>query len=134
MARAIRIVIGALPILAATALLDQKTAWAQQDTGELGLARFQASRGTVPGALGETFRPGARDANGNRVLVIGEEVLAGSTLGPGLGLAGQSRAVGNELNVLVEGSFNTVIVDAVQINNGDQTAQTVLNGGIDLDD
>jgi holdfast attachment protein HfaA len=39
-------------------------------------------------------------------------------------------AVGNQLNVITQGSWNTVIVDSTQINNGNQT--TVLNGKIDL--
>ena len=39
-------------------------------------------------------------------------------------------AVGNQLNVITQGSWNTVIVNSTQINNGDQT--TVLNGKLDL--
>jgi hypothetical protein len=49
--------------------------------------------------------------------------------GFGAGIA-SGTAVGNQLNVITQGSWNTVIVNSTQINNGNQT--TVLNGKIDL--
>ena len=38
--------------------------------------------------------------------------------------------MGNQLNVITQGNWNTVIVNSTQINNGNQT--TALNGKIDL--
>ena len=49
--------------------------------------------------------------------------------GFGAGIA-TGTAVGNQLNVITQGNWNTVIVNSTQINNGNQT--TVLNGKIDL--
>ncbi len=82
-----------------------------------------------------------RDANGNRVIVNG--VYAGSSFssqegliyGVGRGTSGAGTAtgtaIGNNLNVVVSGNYNTVIVTADQNNSGDQTV--VLNGGLHLD-
>lgn len=82
-----------------------------------------------------------RDANGNRVIVNG--VYAGSsytsqdglTYGVGRNSAGAGSAtgtaIGNSLNVVVAGSYNTVIVTADQNNSGDQTV--ILNGGLKFD-
>jgi holdfast attachment protein HfaA len=93
---------------------------------------------------------GTRDLNGNRVILDGR-MLTGddlSNLPPGLynynGLlsggagfsgAGSATAIGNQLNVITQGSWNTVIVTNTQINNGDINANTnVLNGGLNLND
>lgn len=45
-------------------------------------------------------------------------------------MIGTGTAVGNQLNVITTGNYNTVIIDSTQINNGDQTV--VLNGELDL--
>ena len=50
----------------------------------------------------------------------------------GVGMLGQSQAVGNQLNVITNGNYNTIIIDNTQINNGDQTA--VLNGELNLNE
>jgi holdfast attachment protein HfaA len=36
--------------------------------------------------------------------------------------AGAGAAISNQMDVTTNGSFNTVIIDNTQINNGDQTA------------
>ena len=86
--------------------------------------------GDFSGAFGmgyESFdapiNPSTRDENGNRVIVNGRMEIEG-TLSGGLqdGFAsgfGASSAVGNQLNVITQGNYNTVIVDSTQINNGD---------------
>lgn len=72
------------------------------------------------------INPATRDANGNRVIVNGRMDIEG-TLSGGLqdsfasGI-GASSAIGNQLNVVTQGNYNTVIVDSTQINNGDITA------------
>jgi holdfast attachment protein HfaA len=45
--------------------------------------------------------------------------------GFGSGLGGSSaQAIGNQLNVITQGNYNTVIVDSTQINNGDISADS----------
>lgn len=72
------------------------------------------------------INPATRDENGNRVIVNGRMEIEGSLSG---GLQdsfasgiGASSAIGNQLNVVTQGNYNTVIVDSTQINNGDITA------------
>lgn len=75
---------------------------------------------------------GSRDVNGNRVVVNGRIMnssgtdLSGGvqfeTGGFGEGGFASSSAIGNQLNVVTTGSFNTVIIDSTQINHGNQTA------------
>ncbi len=98
------------------------------------------------------FDANTRDANGNRLIVDGR-IMAGmdqSTLSTssaasgasawsqaqgGAGLGGRinsGAAIGNQLNVITQGNYNTVIVNAQQTNTGNQT--TELNGRINLDD
>ena len=45
-------------------------------------------------------------------------------------MLGTGTAIGNQLNVITNGNYNTVIIDSTQINNGDQTV--VLKGELDL--
>jgi holdfast attachment protein HfaA len=87
-----------------------------------------------------------RDANGNRLIVDGviqtgadQSSYAysdgGGAFDKGSGAGfGASTAIGNSLNVSVIGSWNTVIVDSTQINNGDVVAgsSSELNGGLDV--
>lgn len=101
-----------------------------------------------------------RDAAGNRVIIDGLIVPNGdpsslpvpidralgrtsgfansSVFGTGGGIfgsasgSGSGQAIGNQLNIITNGSNNTVIVDSTQINNGNQ--KVVLNGSLNLDD
>jgi len=94
----------------------------------------------------QPFDPRTRDGNGNRTIINGR-ILTGdqSTLSGGIGGSffsgggsfgsfggfggiGSGGAIGNQLNVITNGSWNTVIIDSTQINNGDQTVN--LNGNI----
>lgn len=77
------------------------------------------------------INPATRDANGNRVIVNGRMELEGTLTG---GLMdnyasgfGSAQAIGNQLNVVTQGNYNTVIVDSTQINNGDVSAD--IGGG-----
>jgi holdfast attachment protein HfaA len=88
-------------------------------------------------ATSQTFDPVTRDANGNRVVVNGEIQSPGGTsvamdfssLSGGAGNtatgAGYSTAtaIGNLLNVQVNGSWNTVVVNSTQTNSGNVSAQ-----------
>lgn len=109
---------------------------------------FERPFGFSYGQEQSPFEANSRDANGNRIVLDGR-IMTGmdqSTLstssasagawaqasagaGFGAGVA-QGTAVGNQLNVITQGNWNTVIVNSTQINNGNQTS--VLNGKIDL--
>lgn len=70
-----------------------------------------------------------RDANGNRVIVNGRMEIEGTLTGGLMDSAGSglsAQAIGNQLNVVTQGNWNTVIVDSTQINNGDISAD--ING------
>jgi holdfast attachment protein HfaA len=85
-----------------------------------------------------------RDPNGNLTVVNGQFVGSSfssnsgaqmtSSFGSGVGMqgpqatSGQASAIGNSLNVVVVGNHNTTVVDATQVNNGNQTATAQLNG------
>jgi holdfast attachment protein HfaA len=72
------------------------------------------------------INPSTRDENGNRVIINGRMEVEG-TLSGGLqdsfatGI-GVSQAIGNQLNVITQGNYNTVIVNSTQVNNGDINA------------
>jgi holdfast attachment protein HfaA len=75
----------------------------------------------------QPINPSTRDGNGNRTIVNGRMELEG-TLSGGLmddfaSGAGAATAIGNQLNVVTQGNYNTVIVDSTQINNGDISAE-----------
>lgn len=133
----------AVPIASATILLLALPCQAQQ-TSSRNLGQLQAGYGgsrytTATSAAGST-----RDANGNRLIVDGiiqsgassyqqssGGVSAGSHISQGGrdGTAiGGATAIGNNLNVVVQGNHNTVIVRSNQTNTGNITAGTVLNG------
>ena len=109
--------------------------------------------GGGPGDENRAFNPGTRDVNGNRVVINGRITTAAEASSLSWMMGGQSSpsgvgsasAIGNQLNVITQGDFNTVIIDSTQINNGSVTAiangqvadnndTDILNGEIDLDD
>lgn len=107
------------------------------------LAEFERPYGFSYGEETQPFDAQTRDSAGNRVIVNGRIINGTSTLSGGLntgwgqtggasGMLGSGSAIGNQLNVVTNGSFNTVIIDSTQINNGDQTVY--LNGELDLHD
>ena len=129
-----------------SALLALPAMAAAQSAGSSGMGSYQAGYG---GSRYTTARPqtgSTRDENGNRLIVNGI-IQAGASAyssasggvsstwsgaGGGGTTIGGSTAIGNQLNVVVQGSWNTVIVNSNQTNNGDVTAGTALNGNIDL--
>lgn len=138
----------ALPAFAlSAALLMLPAVAAAQSAGSSGMSGYQAGYG---GARYSTARPqsgSTRDANGNRLIVDGI-IQAGASsyssatggvsssfsgVGGNGGMAiGGSTAIGNSLNVVVQGNHNTVIVNSTQVNNGAITAGTSLNGTLRL--
>jgi holdfast attachment protein HfaA len=98
---------------------------------------FGASEAQLPIGFGygqeeQAFDPSTRDEFNNRLVLNGRIGLEGSTLPLGMmfnddstlsGFDGHQAAIGNQLNVTVQGSWNTVIIDSTQINNGNQTVR-----------
>ena len=105
---------------------------------------FERPYGMGYGQETRPFSAGTRDRNGNRVIVDGRIIYGNdlSTLSNGLstgwgdttgsGMLGHGAAIGNQLNVITQGNYNTVIIDSTQINEGNQTV--ILNGELELHD
>lgn len=133
--------------VAVVSLLAQPGMAAAQAAGSSNIGTYQAGYG---GARYTTARPqtgSTRDANGNRLIVDGIIQAGASTYssasggvsssfagvgGRGGTAIGGSTAIGNSLNVVVQGNHNTVIVNSRQVNNGNVTAGTSLNGSLRL--
>lgn len=129
-------------VVAGLAFLPAGSA-AAQSAGAAGAGQFQAGYGGSRYTTAQASRGTTRDANGNRLVVDGIIQQNGSaysrsegrssssafTGGVGSGTSiGGSTAIGNNLNVVVQGNRNTVVVNSTQTNNGDITAGTTLNG------
>lgn len=106
---------------------------------------WNAPYGGYVGEENRVVSPGTRDASGNRVIVDGRILTAEEATNLPRELGGRARsvgvgsatAIGNQLNVVTQGNWNTVIIDSTQINNGDVVANAsgeVLNGEINLND
>ncbi len=111
---------------------------------------MNAGYGRTAGQDNRFVEGAVRSADGNRLIVdgviqTGEDNLSYSRQGVlhnGRGAGyGQATAIGNSLNVVVQGNRNTVVVNSRQINNGDiiagvtqQQPANTLNGELDLDD
>jgi len=98
-------------------------------------ASFETGYGLTRNQMQHPVDPSTRDANGNRILLDGNIVTGADssvyayskTLGvgdsySGAGAPGGTTAIGNYLNVTVNGNYNTVIVHSTQTNNGNVTA------------
>ena len=84
-----------------------------------------------------------RDSSGNLTIIDGvmntgpdQSTLAGSSIADGGGYSGVggtytsgASAIGNSLNVVTTGNYNTVIVNSVQTNNGTVTANGYVSNG-----
>lgn len=126
----------ALMLFAAFGALSTAPALAQSASD------FQRPWGTSPGQQSEPYRAGTRDANNNRVVLNGvmQTGVGVQAAGNGTGGVGgnsstgnqynSATAIGNQLNVVVNGNWNTVVVNSTQTNNGNVTA-TTGNGGND---
>lgn len=113
-------------------------------------AAFNAGYGRTAGQENQAVDVGLTDASSNLTVVnglfeaAGSSVFAGSSArlsgaasassgagasasGAGFG-GGAASAIGNNLNVVVQGSNNTVIVQSEQTNTGDVTANASTNG------
>jgi holdfast attachment protein HfaA len=133
-AAAIALAIAALPAAALA-----------QSAGSAGMGNYTAGYGASRYTTAQPQTGSTRDENGNRLIVNGI-IQAGasaysSTSGGvanqytgagGRQIIGGSTAIGNSLNVVVQGNHNTVIVNSSQVNNGNISAGTDLNGTLRL--
>lgn len=116
-----------------------------QSAGSSGMGSYSAGYGGSRYTTAQPQSGSTRDANGNRLIVNGiiqSGASAYSSTTGGVGYAGSasgngqtiggSTAIGNSLNVVVQGNHNTVIVNSTQVNNGNVTAGTDLNGTLRL--
>ena len=135
-----------VPILAAVGLAGGLVASASAQTMSGGSsASFNGGFGRVNGQENHPVDFSIRDANGNLTAVDGilqpgsgsfasssgtasASASAGVFTG-GVGASASASAIGNNLTVVTQGNFNTVIVNSVQINNGDVTAGASAKGG-----
>ncbi|MFZ4165930.1 holdfast anchoring protein HfaA [Brevundimonas sp. NPDC058933] len=131
----------ALPVVAASTV-------SAQSTGSAGAAQFQAGYGASRYTTAQPSSGSTRDGNGNRLIVngiiqSGASSYSSSSAGVSSGYAGTgssntgtsiggATAIGNNLNVVVQGNRNTVIVNSTQSNTGDITAGTALNGTLNF--
>ena len=111
-------------------------------------SEFERPYGMYYGQELTPYEASTRDANGNRTVVNGlieggsgvafgsaNAVASASASASASAFAGgysQGTAVGNQLNVITQGNYNTVIVNAQQTNSGNQTV--ILNGKLNLND
>lgn len=116
-----------------------------QSSGSAGLSTFQSGYGGARQSVTSAQTGSTRDQNGNRLIVDGiiqpgasaysrqsggvSNTYSGAGGSRGNTIAG-STAIGNNLNVVVQGSHNTVIVNSRQTNTGNVSARTDLTGSL----
>ncbi|MFK0299894.1 holdfast anchoring protein HfaA [Brevundimonas sp. NPDC090276] len=135
-----------LPVASLTiSLIVGAGAAAAQSSGSAGAAQFQAGYGGSRYTTAQNATGSTRDENGNRLIVngiiqAGASSYSNSSGGASSGYAGAggnggtaisgATAIGNNLNVVVQGNRNTVIVNSNQTNTGDIKAGSALNGSL----
>lgn len=108
-----------------------------------GTSSFQNGYGGARQSVTSAQTGSTRDENGNRLIVDGI-IQAGASaysrqsggvsnsysggVGNGYSSVAGATAIGNNLNVVVQGSHNTVIVNSRQTNSGNVTARNDLTG------
>jgi len=138
-----------LAAAAAATLLALPAVAQAQSAGSSGTGTYQAGYGAARYTTARPQTGSTRDQNGNRLIVNGLIQTGASSYsrtsggvsswgnwangdGNGRTTIGGATAIGNNLNVVVQGNWNTVIVNSTQTNTGNINAGTALNGTIDL--
>jgi holdfast attachment protein HfaA len=135
---------GAARLGAAAALAAALAGAAQAQTLSNNGGSYNAGYGGGSANLNSAIDVSTRDSNQNSVFINGVmQAPAGSVFSrangfsqsnsSGVGSTGLATAIGNNLSVVVQGSYNRVTVDSTQINNGDISASASLNGQVNLD-
>ena len=136
-----------LPAIFLIAAVGAPAIASAQSAGSSSLGTYQAGYGASRYTTARPQTGSTRDANGNRLIIDGIIQAGASTYssasggvsssfsgagGAGSSAIGGSTAIGNNLNVVVQGNHNTVIVNSTQVNNGAINAGTSLNGTLRL--
>jgi len=116
---------------------------AAQSAGSSSLGQYQAGYGASRYTTARPQSGSTRDADGNRLIVNGviqsgassyssatggvSYSFSGAGAGSGTTIGG-STAIGNNLNVVVQGNNNVVIVNSRQTNSGNVSARNDLTG------
>ena len=137
---------GAVVLFAAAAALALGGSAAAQSASSTASQFKYGYNAGGPGEFSRGIDVTTRDANGNKIIVDGvtqigsdQSVFSRGSVGgafdsfSGAGALGGNTAIGNSLNVTVQGNYNTVVVNSTQINNGNVSASSVLNGKVNLD-
>jgi holdfast attachment protein HfaA len=117
---------------------------AEAQTMNANSASYNAGYNRTADQENQAVNPTMRDANGNLVVVdgviqAGQDQSVFSNTGAasgafdavaGVGGSGAATAFGNNLVVVTQGSNNTVIVNSRQVNSGNVSASSSLNGGV----
>lgn len=128
---------------ASSVLAVLATGAAQAQTFNTNSAEFNGGYGRGPGTENMPVDVDTRDARGNRLIVDGliqetdEDGTWSRRDGRGAAYGSGATAIGNNLVVVTQGDWNTVIVNSTQTNNGNVTANSqgsVINGELDLND
>ena len=132
-----------LTLAALSLSLTAGTAAHAQNSGSAALSQYQSGYGASRYTTARSTTGSTRDSNGNRLVVNGliqngASAYSSTTTGVGSGQTANSRttlgsatAIGNSLNVVVQGNNNTVVVNSTQTNNGTVQAGAPLNGRVD---
>lgn len=131
----------ALLAIAAGACFSAAGAASAQSMGASS-SSFNAGYGRTAGAENRPVDFTLRDSNGNLTIIDGvmntgsdQSTLAGASIAGGgySGVGGVynsgASAIGNNLNVVTSGNYNTVIVNSVQTNTGTVTANGYVSNG-----
>ena len=137
-----------IPAVLGAALLAAPGGAPAPSAGSSGMGAYQAGYGASRYTTARPQTGSTRDQNGNRLIVNGIIQSGASTYSSASGgvsssfsgvggsndgmTIGGSTAIGNSLNVVVQGNHNTVIVNSTQTNTGNVTAGTNLNGTLRL--
>ena len=125
----------------AAALAATLAGTAEAQTMSSSPSRFNSGFSMSASELNSAVAVATHDLTGNRVIVDGmiqdgsQNSIFTRNTGVGdaaAGVGGVATAIGNSLNVVTEGSHNTVIVNASQVNTGNIYAGTTLNGRVNL--
>ena len=114
---------------------------AQAQTTATNSSAYNAGYGRVSGQENRAVNPTMRDVNGNLVIVDGmiqsgqdQSGFAGAggavDTFAGVGASGGASAIGNNLVVVTQGNYNTVIVNSIQSNSGNVSASSTVSGGV----
>ncbi len=124
--------------LVLAAALAATASVADAQTMNASSAAYNAGYGRTAGQENQPVNVQLTDANGNLTVENGVvrntasgSIFASASAGVETnfsGAGGTASAIGNNLSVVVQGNYNTVIVNSTQTNTGAVTATTSING------